>query len=203
MLGKDHLFFTSMNLEVSTRSSTEHISYMLQSVKSNSCWFHRLGRRIAFFEESCWNTMRNWLFRYLNFRHQFIYLSFIQYQMKLWYTQTLFAGAMSLSDTNFGPTKFFLNLGPLEVINMLNVIIWFFQLPIDMQIKTADHTFPWWIQPIPVKQYTLLRLCISKCLFTNLIVVGFLFLKEKTQYFFLKYDSSQEASDLKVRKQYS
>lgn len=109
MLGKDHPFFTSMNLEVSTRSSTEHISYMLQSVKSNSCWFHRLGRRIAFFEESCWNTMRNWLFnRYLNFRHQFIYLSFIQYQMKLWYTRTLFVGAMSLSDTNFGPTKFFL-----------------------------------------------------------------------------------------------
>lgn len=30
---------------------------------------------------------------------------------------------MSLSDTNFGPTKFFLNLGPLEVINMHDVII--------------------------------------------------------------------------------
>ena len=94
--GRIIFFFTSMNLEVSTRSSTEHISYMLQSVKSNSCWFHRLGRRIAFFEESCWNTMRNWLFnRYLIFRHQFIYLSFIQYQMKLWYTRTLFTGAVS------------------------------------------------------------------------------------------------------------
>lgn len=30
---------------------------------------------------------------------------------------------MFLSDTNFGPTKFVKNLGPLEVINMLDVII--------------------------------------------------------------------------------
>ena len=30
---------------------------------------------------------------------------------------------MSLSDTNFGPTKFVKNLGPLEEINMLDVII--------------------------------------------------------------------------------